>query len=62
MFDPTTETAPRIVVGIDGSAGSKHALAWAMTQARLTDATVEAVTSWQDPVSYGYSYGLPQGA
>jgi hypothetical protein len=29
-----------------------------MTQARLTDATVEAVSAWQDPAMYGYSYGL----
>jgi len=66
MTDPTTEpaaeTPSRIVVGVDGSAGSKHALAWAMTQAHRTGATVEAVASWQDPVAYGYSYGFPQGA
>ena len=66
MTDPTTEpaaeTPSRIVVGVDGSAGSKHALAWAMTQAHRTGATVEAVASWQDPVAYGYTYGFPQGA
>ena len=62
MTDPTHETTHRIVVGIDGSAGSKHALAWAMAQAHLTGATVEAVTSWQDPIVYGYAYGFPQGA
>jgi nucleotide-binding universal stress UspA family protein len=47
----------RIVVGVDGSAGSKTALKWAMTQARLTGATVEAVTTWQDQVMYGMTYG-----
>jgi len=62
MTDSITETARRIIVGVDGSSGSKHALAWAMAQAHLTGATVEAVTSWQDPISYGYSYGFPQGA
>jgi nucleotide-binding universal stress UspA family protein len=52
-----TDTTARIVVGVDGSEGSKTALAWAMTQARRTGATVEAITTWQDPATYGYSYG-----
>jgi nucleotide-binding universal stress UspA family protein len=47
----------RIVVGIDSSHGSRAALRWALTQARLTGATVEAVTAWQNPIVYGYSYG-----
>jgi hypothetical protein len=47
----------RIVVGVDGSECSKAALRWALTQARLIDATVEAVNAWQDPVMLGYSYG-----
>jgi nucleotide-binding universal stress UspA family protein len=51
--------ARRIVVGVDGSAGSKSALRWAMTQAKLTGAKVEALTSWQDPVMWGYTYGVP---
>lgn len=33
----------RIVVGVDGSAGSHAALRWAVRQARLTDATVVAL-------------------
>ncbi len=49
----------RIVVGVDGSQGSRTALRWAMTQARLTGAQVEAVTSWQDPVEFGYAYSTP---
>jgi nucleotide-binding universal stress UspA family protein len=49
----------RIVVGIDGSAGSKSALRWALAQARLTGAKVEAVAAWQDPYLYGYGYGWP---
>lgn len=43
-------TVARIVVGVDGSPGSKTALRWAMTQARLSGATVEAVATWQDGV------------
>lgn len=49
----------RIVVGVDGSPGSKSALRWAMTQAQLTGAKVEAIACWQDPVMWGYTYGVP---
>jgi len=46
----------RIVVGVDGSASSKAALAWAIQQAMLTGATVEAVIGWHYPTAYG---GVP---
>jgi len=39
----------RIVVGVDGSVPSKAALAWALRQARLTGAAVEAVIAWEFP-------------
>ncbi|MDT5037390.1 MAG: hypothetical protein QOE03_2575 [Micromonosporaceae bacterium] len=57
MNNQTSGDARRIVVGVDGSEGCKTALKWAMNQARLIDATVEAVTTWQDPMMSGYSYG-----
>jgi len=41
----------RIVVGVDGSPISKVALRWAVDQARLTGATVDAVIAWQIPDS-----------
>jgi nucleotide-binding universal stress UspA family protein len=44
----------RIVVGIDGSAPSRSALAWAIRQASLSGATVEAIIAWQYPTAYGY--------
>jgi nucleotide-binding universal stress UspA family protein len=44
----------RIVVGVDGSASSEAALRWALKQAHLTGAVVEAVTAWEFPVLYGY--------
>ena len=44
----------RIVVGVDGSAPSRAALAWAVGQAKLTGAEVEAVTAWEFPTTYGY--------
>jgi len=42
-----------IVVGVDGSDSSKAALRWAIRQAKLTGAAVEAVTAWRFPVGYG---------
>jgi nucleotide-binding universal stress UspA family protein len=42
----------RIVVGVDGSESSKAALAWAISQAELIDATVEAVIAWEYPISF----------
>lgn len=52
--DPSGAREHKIVVGVDGSIPSKSALTWAITQARLTGATVEAVIAWEFPVSYGY--------
>src|SRR5690349_15840680 len=57
MFEQTNKHDRRIVVGVDGSECAKAALRWAVAQARLTDATVEAVTAWQDPSMSGFSYG-----
>jgi nucleotide-binding universal stress UspA family protein len=57
MSEEISDNARRIVVGVDGSSGSKTALRWAMTQARLTDATVEAITTWQEQVLNGFAYG-----
>ncbi|MFI9357981.1 universal stress protein [Streptomyces lydicus] len=43
----------RIVVGVDGSESSKEALRWAVRQAELTGATVNAVIAWEYPPLYG---------
>jgi hypothetical protein len=43
-----------IVVGVDASPSAKAALRWALVQARLTGARVQAVTAWQMPVVYGW--------
>jgi nucleotide-binding universal stress UspA family protein len=41
----------RIVVGVDGSNGSRRALAWAVDEARRWgDTTVDVVHSWEPPV------------
>jgi nucleotide-binding universal stress UspA family protein len=47
-------SAGRIVVGTDGSDASVDALKWAARQAQLTGATLEVVTTWHYPVSYGF--------
>jgi nucleotide-binding universal stress UspA family protein len=47
------DEAPRIVVGVDGFESSEAALRWAIHQAKLTGAVVEAVTAWQIPVGAG---------
>jgi nucleotide-binding universal stress UspA family protein len=39
----------RIVVGTDGSEGSRLALAWAVREAALRGASVEALQVWRDP-------------
>ncbi len=50
----STGTEPatgRIVVGLDGSPSSGEALTWALRQAALTGARVQAVACWEWPVS-----------
>ncbi len=53
---PSESSSPRIVVGIDGSPPSVAALRWAIRQAELTGASVDAVSAWQFPASAG-AYG-----
>jgi nucleotide-binding universal stress UspA family protein len=45
----------RIVVGVDGSDSSKAALRWAIRQAKLTGGSVDAVTAWHYPSTYGWA-------
>jgi len=51
--------AGRIVVGVDGSACSRAALEWALSQARSTGSTVDVVGAWQVPTVNEYSYKWP---
>ena len=46
-------TVPRIVVGVDGFESSTAALRWAIHQAKLTGAVVDAVTTWHIPPGSG---------
>jgi nucleotide-binding universal stress UspA family protein len=50
--------APVIVVGVDGSDGSRDAARWAAGQARLTGAELRAVASWRWP---SYVTRIPPG-
>lgn len=46
-----------IVVGVDGSDGSRDALRWALGQARATGEAIRAVAAWDVPVNFGYPPG-----
>jgi nucleotide-binding universal stress UspA family protein len=46
-------TPNRIVVGVDGSECSVHALSWALREAIKSGAEVEAVLVWSDPWALG---------
>ncbi len=45
----------RVVVGVDGSEQSRHALRWARFLAHTTGATVEAVAAWAPLTGYGFA-------
>jgi nucleotide-binding universal stress UspA family protein len=50
--------ATRIVVGVDGSEASGAALSWALGEARIRQATVQAVYAWHHPFE-GAASGTP---
>jgi nucleotide-binding universal stress UspA family protein len=52
----------RIVAGVDGSESSKAALAWAVQQAGLTGANVEAVIAWHYPIAFAGAPFAPIGS
>ena len=49
-----SEQEHRIVVGVDGSEPSMSALRWAIRQAKLTGACIDAVAVWRYPTGYGW--------
>jgi len=56
---PMSTTDGAIVVGVDGSDGSRDALRWAAGQARLTGAPLRVVAAWRWP---NYVTRIPPGA
>jgi nucleotide-binding universal stress UspA family protein len=60
MTPDQQETEARIVVGLDGSKSSIAALEWAAGQATLTGSTLDVLTTWEWPTSYGWSFPFPE--
>jgi len=59
---PSDSTGPRIVAGIDGSPSSLSALRWAIRQAALTGAAVDAVIAWYYPdLAASAGFGMAAG-
>ena len=59
MSTETTIGRRRIVVGVDGSESSIHALEWAERLGSGIGAEIDALTTWEYPTKYGVSAGLP---
>jgi nucleotide-binding universal stress UspA family protein len=49
------EANHRVVAGVDGSAASLRAIEWAVRHAELIGATLEIVTAWEWPNTFGWS-------
>jgi nucleotide-binding universal stress UspA family protein len=58
MTAPEAPTG-RILVGVDGSPASLHALSWAARQAELTGGSLEVLMTWQWPGTYGWAAPIP---
>lgn len=56
---PERQMTGKIVVGVDGSEGSRRALAWAIRQAAACEAAVQPVIVWQRSFDYGSSQYWP---
>lgn len=54
--EPPSNVPPRVVVGVDGSTYSRHALAWAVDEARARKAVLEVVHAWQPPFVGGFPF------
>ncbi len=48
LYRKSQATVPRIVVGVDGSAGAAAALRWATAEACRRQATLRIVCAWED--------------
>lgn len=56
MSDADVLVTPRVVVGVDGSQESKHALRWAATIAAAADAHLDVVAVWHVPSTVGLGH------
>lgn len=57
MSEIDTTAKPVVVVGVDGSAGARAALRWALAEARLRQAPLRIVHAW----TYGFAGGAAAG-
>ncbi len=60
MTTPDRPVGKRIVVGVDGSETSRHALRWAAAEADVHDAVLHVVYAWDVPTP-GAGIGTPAG-
>lgn len=51
--------AGRILVGVDGSSGSRRALAWALEEAEVRGSVLEAALAWQGPYDFPRDFYFP---
>jgi nucleotide-binding universal stress UspA family protein len=51
-----TAGTPRVVVGVDGSESSKHALRWAAYLAKTSNAQLDVIATWQISSGWGSAY------
>ncbi len=58
---PLRAVEPRIIVGVDGSFGSTQAFRWALEEATIRSASVQAVFAWQYPPIGTFVLGPPEG-
>lgn len=49
------KSRPRIVVGVDGSEPSTHALRWAARLAETFGASLDVVAAWHYPMAWGWN-------
>jgi nucleotide-binding universal stress UspA family protein len=59
MTDAGSNSAPHVVVGVDGSAESIEALRWAERYSASTGATISAVHAWHYPAAGPVPAGRP---
>ena len=57
--EATARTGRAVVVGIDGSNSSRAALRWAARQARLSNAPLVGITTWDWSKTYGAAVPWP---
>jgi nucleotide-binding universal stress UspA family protein len=50
-----------VLVGVDGSEPSQHALEWAADEAERRGAPLECLTAWTWPTAYGWASVVPEG-